>query len=305
VDVVVCPHCGALKRGEHWLDVGDVNGVVEHAARGSVEPGPRVGSWDASVEIVEDTPTVFRVGINASLYVEGLVTRVEASTTVRITSNVCDVCSRRHGGYYESIVQLRGHHGPLDDGSREDMTSLAYEIIDHLSSSNRQVFLAKFEEMHGGLDFYLSTTDAGRNLARELSHRTGGHMKESGRLAGRKDGKDVYRTTFSVRLPPFRKGDYLDVDGDVYRVLKVSRDRVDMLLLKTGEPVRRRRDFDDAKVICTEDDVMEAVVVFDSGEELQLMDPETYKTVQIKKPAHYEPDESVPVVRHDGQLYVA
>ena len=305
VDLIICPHCGALKKKEHWLNMDDVEEAVEAGVRGAPEFGSKVESADVDIEVTEDNPAVFRVLFKASLLLDGVVARREAESIARVSPLVCDVCSRRHGGYYESIVQIRGQAN-LSKERLENLSDTVLSLMDSIGSSNRQVFLAKYEARHGGLDFYISTIDAGKHLAREMSRKTGAHLKESGKLVGRKDGRDLYRITYSVRLPPFVEDDYIELWGEVYRIVKVRKDRVDMVLLRTGEYVKRKRDFDDsAKVIGGQELVSEAVVVFEDEKELQILDPETYKTVQVRKPEHYESDENVAVIRHEGQLYIA
>jgi nonsense-mediated mRNA decay protein 3 len=84
--------------------------------------------------------------------------------------------------------------------------------------------------MHGGLDFYLGSSSLGKLVSRALSQAFGGTIKESHKLVGRKEGKDVYRTTYSVRLSDFRIGDFVRVDKQVFQVKKIS---TDSLLLRT------------------------------------------------------------------------
>ncbi len=315
VDIYVCPHCGALKRGERWVDMEDVGEAVERAVRDAVEFTHDVVSVDLRVDIFEETPSVFRVHVRGVLYgrppscssegSEPLMVEREADTTVRISNLVCDVCSRKHGNYYESVVQLRGFDRKLSEEEKEEACAEVMDLVDAMARDNRQVFLSRVEEMHGGLDFYVSTTDAGRKIARHLARERGASVKESAKLAGRKDGRDYYRTTFSVRLPPFGKGDFVVLDRVVYRVEIVSRSRVDMRDLATGEVVRMRRDFDSrVRVLGGDEIVEEGVVVFETEDEVQVLDPVTYRTVTLKKPAHFRRGEVVKIVRYEDQIFI-
>src|SRR3989442_16036147 len=63
-------------------------------------------------------------------------------------------------------------------------------------------FVSRIEEVHGGLDFYVSTNALGKSLARELSESFGGDVSSSPKLFGQKPGRDVCRVTSLVRLGP-------------------------------------------------------------------------------------------------------
>lgn len=306
VNIVLCPHCGAMKRGEHWLDMNEPEAAVDRSVKESLAFDPEVSSADVALEIEQESGLVYRARVIAKMHIRGLDASGEAEVIARIEHRVCDVCSRLHGNYYESVVQLRGYSSKLSENEKEEWLETVRSIVRSLSSSNRRVFLAKSVEMHGGLDFYLSTTDAGRNVSRELARRTGASLKESKKLAGRKDGKDVYRTTYSVRLPPCRLGDYVVLDDVVYRVERLSKDRFELLRLRDGELVRMKRDVDSQVHVLDDNEyLMEAVVVFEGEKEIQILDPVNYKTVQIKKPLHYEPDEAVDVIRFEGDIFIA
>ncbi|MCK4717112.1 MAG: hypothetical protein KAT70_00475, partial [Thermoplasmata archaeon] len=277
VNVCFCPHCGAMKRGEHWLGLDTAEAGVEKAVSDAIGYSHDVASSDLELDIIQETDRQYRVGIHASLYVHGMVTRREGDTIVRIEGRVCNVCSRKHGNYYESIVQIRSSGSKLTEEEKAEWTATVTEFVERMAVSNRQVFLARVGSIHGGLDFYLSTTDTGKILSRELAKRTGAIIKESPTLAGKKDGRDIYRVTYSVRLPPFKKGDYILLNGEVYRVNRVTKDKIDAFLLKRGEAKRLKRDVDDkAMLLGGEEIIQEAVVVFENEKEVQLLDPETY-----------------------------
>ncbi|HXQ94856.1 MAG TPA: NMD3-related protein, partial [Thermoplasmata archaeon] len=57
------------------------------------------------------------------------------------------------------------------------------------------------EPLPEGWDYYLLNTLAARSVARFAKSRLGAELKESATLWGRKNGKDVYRVTFCLRIP--------------------------------------------------------------------------------------------------------
>jgi len=47
--------------------------------------------------------------------------------------------------------------------------------------------------------------ECGRRISRAIVKRLGGNFTESRRLYGRKDGRNIYRASFAVRLPGLRE----------------------------------------------------------------------------------------------------
>src|SRR6266571_3868029 len=82
-------------------------------------------------------------------------------------------------------------------------------------------FVSRIEEVHGGLDFYLSKNALGKALARELSESFGGSVSLSPKLFGQKQGREVYRVTSLVRLGPFHIGDVVRFKGSLAEVTSV------------------------------------------------------------------------------------
>src|SRR2546428_11974 len=98
-------------------------------------------------------------------------------------------------------------------------------------------FVSRIEEVHGGLDFYVSANALGKALARDLSESFGGTVSSSPKLYGQKQGREVYRVTSLVRLGPFHVGDVVRHKGALAEVTSV-RPFVVLRNLATGESRR-------------------------------------------------------------------
>jgi len=102
------------------------------------------------------------------------------------------------------VVQLR----PSLEGPREKNAPMHVrldEVWDRLLRDARGEWreaISWRESRPEGWDYFLVDTLAARALARLARQRLGASIKESATLVGRKDGVDVYRVTFCVRLPP-------------------------------------------------------------------------------------------------------
>ncbi len=93
----------------------------------------------------------------------------------------CTDCSRKTGGYFEAIIQLRG--------DEEKIRMFAEKLTKRLD-------ITKIEELKEGLDLYaISKTKSAYALAK-----LGLKFTVSNKLFGLRDGPRIYRTTFCVRV---------------------------------------------------------------------------------------------------------
>ena len=347
VDLVRCPHCGAMKAKGGWREpsgqaggpkgrgkgrsrrarrdaaaetaAADDDGVAEAeamrlAVTGAVEEtmelieGASIRSL--AFNVVQEDRRSFLVGINAELEMCGEPLAQDLDTHVRLRPEACPVCSRRMGSYYEAIVQFRGARTrPAAEADLAAARGLAEGEGARLEAASREAHIVKVQELKGGLDFYVSTQSAGAQLARVLASRFGAAISSTTTLAGRKEGRDLLRTTHLVRMPDIRPGDYVLYDGELHRVLS-STDKEALLAPVPGEGRRRtvsRSDREGLVLVGVESDVVEAVVVSSSPGEVQLLDPKTMRTVDLRTPPGFRLGgrETLGVLRHEGRLMIA
>lgn len=110
---------------------------------------------------------------------------VKRKFKVNVVKNICPDCVRKSGGYFEAIIQLRGKAGKVRRYERLFKKMLA-----------KKTFVTKEEELREGLDLYIGSSRAVVEMLAELGVRA----KMSRKLAGQKEGRRLYRTTFLVRV---------------------------------------------------------------------------------------------------------
>ncbi|MGQ0537097.1 MAG: 60S ribosomal export protein NMD3 [Methanobacteriota archaeon] len=284
VHVAVCAHCGSVKRPRGWTDTPlPVVGLLEEAAREETRVRPE--AEDARVEATARALDRHNheVAISATGTVFGFPVRAEATIPGMVRRETCTRCSRIHGGYYEAIVQLR-RPGGLAKGDREVATRIVSDHAEGLQRrGDREGFLLRIEEVHDGLDYYYGTIDAGRAVSKSLAESLGGRLRESPKLVGRKEGQDLYRITYGVKLPAYHPGSLLRVGDGLFSVRGVSPRRVTLTDLSTHEVVVVDREAaDEARIVDAEPE--EAVVVSESEREIQVLDPVTFRTRDLVKP---------------------
>jgi NMD protein affecting ribosome stability and mRNA decay len=114
--------------------------------------------------------------------------------------------------------------------------------------------------------------------------------------------------THIVRLPTLRRGDIVHLKGEALRVLSASRKEVSVEPA-AGEGRRRhlsRGDLDLLELLGDVDATEEAVVVSSTEIEVQVLDPVTFKTVEIPIPQGFDLTgrETVSIIRREETLFL-
>src|SRR3989441_1122050 len=117
------------------------------------------------------------------------------------------------------ILQVRGEDRELTPREVGAVRTFVAARVDR--SEGAATFVSRIEEVHGGLDFYVSTNALAKGLARDIAGSFGGTVSASPKLFGQKEGKEVYRVTALVRLAAFQKGDVVRHKGALSEVISV------------------------------------------------------------------------------------
>ncbi|HDS59777.1 MAG TPA: hypothetical protein ENN54_05755 [Thermoplasmatales archaeon] len=288
VKIYVCRDCGAVCTAQHWAHLSPEEALVEHLQQQMECPGlerPRI-SVDADRQTVTCTGTFHGRPVEETYPFE-----------LRVKPSRCEDCGKIKSGYFEAVVQVRKEGGAL--------TEEEIEASDHIALSEAVVegrnYLARREALHGGLDYYLGDKSRAAAIARRLAERFDGLVDTSYTLMGMRDGQEVYRNTVLVRIPAYAKHDFVELEGRLYRVVETGK-RVALRALDTGE--RRhlyRNEMAATTVLPLRPE--EAVVVSRREREVQVLDPDTYRTVTLALPPGIEPGDTVSVIKWEGRLY--
>ena len=304
VDLPVCTNCGEWSFGDRWLKK-DLDVAVQDAAADalSVIKGVNVVQLETYMECQD--PYVYVVTVRTVCDVLGHEATDEASTIVRIKNNVCRRCSRMLGSYYEAILQIRTGSKELSPELREETWAMVENSVARQAANNRQLFITKMEIVTGGVDVYLSSISLGKNLAKELSDVYAAETKESPKLVGQTtDGQDMYRLTYLVRLPDYHVGDVVVINKRYCKLLRVSSNGGRALdLMNFRESAVHKQDMTSIKVYDHAGDLRDATVINNTGNEIQVLHPDNYSTVDLRIPEGMEVGDTVKVVVIDDVLY--
>jgi len=301
----VCRTCNKLQKGRSWVDVpGTPAEAAVHLANINLEYNENVQNPRVELSVDHADGNLFKISGKASSVYKGILITQDLSTEVRLHMQSCPWCSRQMGNYFEAILQIRG----LDGLAETDIENLLMRIRDETKTASLKdpnVFITKEEKVRGGYDFYMGEHGFTRQLAQKLHDHYGGELKWSSSMFGRKDGKDVYRHTFLVRLPGFLVGDYLVSEKGKFRVTKIFK-RVQLLDLATRREITV--DLSDAmamRAVRVADVEMDLVVIMQTETEVQVMHPHSMRPVDLIKYEKTEFGEKAGCVYIENELFLA
>ncbi len=297
IDVVMCPHCHSVKFGGHWEEVSLEDAVYSLIDRG-IKFLHEYDSYSLEVE-QEGSEGEFRAFATVEVHYKGVVARELHEVLVDVKYESCPRCNRFFGNYFEAIVQLRG----MREYEEKELTDFLRARVMHYSAKNPNLFITKEVHKKEGWDFYLSDKREARKVAREISRTYGAEVKESPQIAGRKDGQDLYRITFSVRLPEYRRGDVVEIEGR-YCVV----DTIDRHFLRVTELVSGRKKVVDSrrhavKMVAERTQVEEMLVVYQEGDTVQLLTRDN-RVIEARCREELPQGRYVQVVSLGGVVYV-
>lgn len=288
MEVTVCRNCGACRIDGDWVHE-DVETTIKNFLEEHIK---HPGIKNFKVEIDEDKAI-------CTGEFHGFPIREEGHIDIKIKNSICDTCSRMVGGYFEAVLQVRKEGGEMS----EEELKTSDEVVYKKSSEYPEGYVSQRERIHGGVDYYIGDKKMAASAARILNDMFHGETGISPSLVGMKDGREVYRNTYVVRIPEYSKNRYVEVDGRVYKVFDMGK-RIGLVDMENGErKYFYRNKMSKAKVMDVNE--LEVIVVSKKENELQILDPENYKTVVVSKPESMEVGETVKIVKWKDRIYLA
>lgn len=166
----ICKTCEKIRSGREWVVEFDIQRYIIRKCKGDF--------FNAIFDEQNSLITFFIKKGEKVLKINKLI-------NLKIIKSQCTDCSRKSGGYYEATIQLRGNKLRIEKYSKIFQRELSMKT-----------FVNKIEERDSGIDLYIGSTDAVLEILKELRIT---HIITK-KLFGVKQGKKVFRTTFSIRL---------------------------------------------------------------------------------------------------------
>ncbi len=302
----ICPTCGSFFSKGKWQKKEDEGEAIIDCIKAAIKLDKKAGNIELVLSSKQLDYSRYDVHIEANGEINGSKLDASLDAEVRISWETCDTCSRISGGYFEGIVQIRGDRRlPAQDELERCMEIAEGVAAKGAEKGDRLAFIPKTVKVEEGLDIYVGSIKLGKQICRSITDILGGKFSESPKLVGQKNGEDLYRITFALRLPEFVRGDIISVDGRVIEVQSCGK-HVSGIDLETGRRfIENFNSLLEVKKLGRRRDAVSAVLVSDEGKAIQVMDPETYETVTIKRPEFLgvEPGNEIRIVKTVKGIY--
>ena len=284
IDIISCTSCSSYKFKNTWFSESLDEALKRHI-RDNFHISKELKKIQIKTEYDEKRKNI-TCNVEISGFLEDQKIVEQLNLMVRIKKTNCDVCSKQFGGYFEATLQLRADkRKPSKDELMEIREYIETLVGDIQAKGNRGLFITEVTEEQGGIDFYLSKKGSAYNIAKKIQEQFGGEIKQSSSNAGMKDSRQIFRMTYLVRLPAYRKGDFISCANSLYYISSINKNKVHVIdLLNWSERVFDGKDLQKASILGGSELVKEMILVSQSKDEVQLMDPKNYKTFDVRKP---------------------
>ena len=195
--IVICPSCKSYLHQNKWhtrLSTGDDINLKEIIRK--VLPEKLKLQQEAKINslgiIIEDRKDKDAKKINIQLILNGIIHHIkskeEYSLEVIKEESLCNLCKKKNSSYYEAKIQIR----PKNEN--------VLRLIKDFLSEGGKMFITKEEDQKFGYDLYLTNKKSLSGIISEVKKKFNIEVKISNTLYGRKDGREVFRTTALLRL---------------------------------------------------------------------------------------------------------
>lgn len=279
VRCIHCPSCGALKQGNTWTDtIRERSDISSDLARSAVHIHPDVKK--AGIDIRTDDLSTNRsraiINIKGVLYNEPVQATCE--TEIAWQKEQCDRCNRISGNYYEGVVQVRAHDRIPSPYEVQMAAGIACEVEESLQTGGERLsFISDVNIIRDGLDIIVGSQHIGLLITRRITAELGGRFSTHPKLIGERNGQQLYRITYSVRLPKYQKrdvirfrkhyGEVIQAESRNLRVFDFSDGTIKVI---SGREVER--------LVGSARTAEDAMVAFSSGDTIGVIDPLTFAT---------------------------
>ena len=305
ITIEECPHCNSYKYKNTWKNEL-LNKIIIRNVKHNFKISKELEKLD-----INPVCTEIKKGYDCTIIISGYIKDKEVSEEhpleIRIKKLVCETCSKQFGGYHEAIIQIRTDKRKLSKKELEDIENHIISYVEKANSKgNNNLFITDATVEHGGMDFFISDKQEAMNITKKLQANYGGHIKSSSSNAGMKDSKQLFRVTYLLRLPDYKEGDYVEFKNNYYKIISTSSDKVKLLNLKNWEEkLAELRELDKIKVINDYLFEKEMIIVSQKEDEIQLMDPKSYKISIIIKPKKMDfYEEKIKILIIDEQFFL-
>lgn len=283
----VCSHCGATLKHDKWIQSAYYDDeIINDAIQKDIKLNENLKNVEMITEILTNRGTMYDCILHVSGEVLNEVISKEYPIEVKVEKGVCPDCSKFYSGYYEAVIQLRADERKLEEDEIRQADEFISHEIQRLCKTNKLAYVTERIVLKEGIDYQVGSHNAAHKIAENMQKQFGGIITESRKIVGRDKSKsrDLYRTWISVRLPSFHKDDFIEYKDNILMIKKIGSHKFVGLNLDNYESESISwKEYDKIRKVGSTDDIKVTTVTNITPTEIQILDPDNYSTVDLKK----------------------
>jgi nonsense-mediated mRNA decay protein 3 len=306
LDIIRCSNCNSYKFKNKWENES-LNQIINKVIIQNFKFSNELKETEIKTQIIDDSNKYKKL---LEVKIIGLIYKLKITENheiqINIKREICDNCSKQFGGYHEAIIQIRADKRNLKSNEIDGIYNLVIDYVKNLNEKgNQNIFITDFEEKKNGLTFFLSDNNTAFSIIKKIKEEYSGDIKKSSKNIGMKDGKQIYRMTYLLRLYPFTKGDILSYDDVYYIIVKIIKNKIYLAdLLKWGEKIFEAKDLSNYIIKKNEDYVKTMLLISQTEDEIQIMDKDNYSIYNLKKPKKLIFNEEVKTIKIQDKIFL-
>lgn len=307
----VCSHCGATLKHDKWIESAYYDDeIINDAIQKDIQVNDKLQNIEINTEILTNRGTMYDCVIHT--YGEVLDDFIEKDypIEVKVVKGVCPDCSKFHSGYYEAVIQLRADERKLEEDEINAADEFISNEIQRLCKTNKLAYVSERIVLKEGIDYQVGSHNAAHKIAENMQKQFGGIITESRKIVGHDKSKsrDLYRSWISVRLPSFHKDDFIEYKDNVLKIEKIGSHKFVGLNLENYEfESISWKEYDKIRKIGNTNDVKPTTVTNVTPTEIQILDPDTFMTIDLKKNDEFNNiniGEEINVIKLKDKIYI-
>jgi nonsense-mediated mRNA decay protein 3 len=301
-----CPGCGATKQVNTWTDTNrEREDLAPDMARSAVHFHPDVQRRSIAVRIRDISPNRSQAYLEITGILYGQPVKKECMVEIVWRREQCDRCNRITGSYYEGIVQVRADERDMSPFEMQKAAAIANQIEESLQQGGERLsFISDMTENRDGLDITIGSQHIGLLIVQGITAQLGGRYTTHPKLVGEKNGRQLFRITYLVRLPRYQRHDVVKLGRTYAEVEQADSRHIRAFDLSEGRS-RSVKEEDILRLVGNARNAEQALIAYVSHGMLGLLDPASGATIEVPErrwqAAH--PGENVQVLR-DGDTFV-
>lgn len=307
----VCSHCGATLKHDKWIQTGYYDDeIINDAIQKDITVNEKLENIEITTEIITNRGTMYDCIIHAYGKVLDDYLEKDYPIEVKVEKGVCPNCSKFYSGYYEAVIQLRADNRKLEDDEIVQADEFISAEIQRLCKTNKLAYVTERIVLKEGVDYQVGSHNAAHKIAENMQKQFGGLITESRKIVGHDKSKsrDLYRSWISVRLPSFHKNDFIEYKKKILKIEKIGSHKFVGLNLKTlDEESISWKEYDKINKVGSMNDIRPTTVTNVTPSEIQVLDPDTYMTVDLERNKHLTDiniGQEINVIKLENEVYI-